>query len=206
MKLALLGINTITQLAVSIAAEGSQLIELFGYDDDINKIGKNFLGVTVFGAGSKLEADVEVGKIDSLIICFGEKHLKLKKSIFKSFEKLNFPNMVSKSAILSHTCKMGIGNILSFGVIVGHNTLFKDNIVVWAGAVIEHDCIINSHSYIGPNVTISGFVEIGECTLIGSGAVILPEIKIGNNCVIGAGAVVTKNIPDNSIVKGNPAI
>ena len=39
---------------------------------------------------------------------------------------------------------------------------------------------------------------------IGSNATILP-VTIGDNVVIGAGAVVTKDIPSNSVVKGNPA-
>jgi acetyltransferase-like isoleucine patch superfamily enzyme len=45
---------------------------------------------------------------------------------------------------------------------------------------------------------------IGNNVRIGSNATILP-VKIGNNVVIGAGAVVTKDIPDNTTVKGNPA-
>lgn len=34
---------------------------------------------------------------------------------------------------------------------------------------------------------------------------ILPGRHIGDNCIIGAGSVVTKDIPDNSVVVGNPA-
>lgn len=45
---------------------------------------------------------------------------------------------------------------------------------------------------------------IGNNVRIGSNATILP-VKIGNNVIIGAGAVVTKDIPDNTIIKGNPA-
>lgn len=30
-------------------------------------------------------------------------------------------------------------------------------------------------------------------------------MKIGNECIVGAGAVVTKDVPDHSIVAGNPA-
>lgn len=45
---------------------------------------------------------------------------------------------------------------------------------------------------------------IGNNVRIGSNATILP-VNIGDNVVIGAGAVVTKDIPSNTIVKGNPA-
>jgi maltose O-acetyltransferase len=41
---------------------------------------------------------------------------------------------------------------------------------------------------------------------VGMGSIILPNVKIGENVIIGAGAVVTKDIPDNSIAIGNPAI
>ncbi|MDE7143260.1 MAG: hypothetical protein K2N76_00510, partial [Muribaculaceae bacterium] len=40
---------------------------------------------------------------------------------------------------------------------------------------------------------------------IGGGAIICPGVTIGNRCVIGAGSVVTKNVPDDSVVAGNPA-
>ncbi|MCZ3367964.1 hypothetical protein NYZ76_02315 [Acinetobacter baumannii] len=41
---------------------------------------------------------------------------------------------------------------------------------------------------------------------IGGNATILPGIKIGRNALVGAGAVVTKDVPENAIVVGNPAI
>ena len=46
---------------------------------------------------------------------------------------------------------------------------------------------------------------IGNNSVIGVRSIILPGVKIGNNVIVGAGSVVTKDIPDNSIVAGNPA-
>jgi acetyltransferase-like isoleucine patch superfamily enzyme len=46
-------------------------------------------------------------------------------------------------------------------------------------------------------------ITIGEDTWIGNGAIVMANI--GKKCVIAAGAVVTKDIPDFSIVGGNPA-
>lgn len=45
---------------------------------------------------------------------------------------------------------------------------------------------------------------IGNNVTIGANVTIIGNIKIGDNCIIGAGAVVTKDIPDGSIVVGNP--
>ena len=47
-------------------------------------------------------------------------------------------------------------------------------------------------------------VSIGENSFIGAGAVILPGTQIGKLCIIGAGAVVKGEIPDYSVVVGNP--
>ncbi|XQW85920.1 DapH/DapD/GlmU-related protein [Thalassotalea piscium] len=48
-------------------------------------------------------------------------------------------------------------------------------------------------------------ISIGDNVFIGWGSIVLPGVCIGNNVVVGAGSVVTKNIPDNSVVAGNPA-
>lgn len=49
-----------------------------------------------------------------------------------------------------------------------------------------------------------GRIVIGDNVFIGADAVILPNVKIGNNTIIGAGSIITKDIPENSIVVGNP--
>lgn len=40
---------------------------------------------------------------------------------------------------------------------------------------------------------------------IGGNVVVNPGVTIGSNSIVGSGAVVTKDIPENSIVVGNPA-
>ncbi|WP_422136917.1 MULTISPECIES: acyltransferase [unclassified Endozoicomonas] len=46
---------------------------------------------------------------------------------------------------------------------------------------------------------------IGKNCFIGANSIILPGITVGDNSIVAAGAVVTKNVPNNSIVVGNPA-
>lgn len=56
-----------------------------------------------------------------------------------------------------------------------------------------------------PDLEITKPIVVGNNVYIGTNAMILPGVKIGNNVIIGAGAVVTKDVPDNSVVGGNPA-
>ena len=50
-----------------------------------------------------------------------------------------------------------------------------------------------------------GKITVGNNCFIGWRAIILQNVNIGNNCIIGGGAIVTKDVPDNSVVAGNPA-
>lgn len=60
------------------------------------------------------------------------------------------------------------------------------------------------------NVTLGlshgGIPTIGDNVFCGCGSCVLGPIKIGNNVTIGANAVVVKDIPDNCVVVGNPAV
>ncbi len=56
-----------------------------------------------------------------------------------------------------------------------------------------------------PDLQVFGAIEIGNNVNIGSNAIVVPGVKIGNNCLVAAGAVVTRDVPDGSIVAGNPA-
>ncbi len=49
-------------------------------------------------------------------------------------------------------------------------------------------------------------VEIGDDTWLGGGVVVCPGVKIGKRCIIAAGSVVIRDIPDDSMAAGNPAI
>lgn len=48
-------------------------------------------------------------------------------------------------------------------------------------------------------------IIIGNHVWIGGNALIMPGVTIGNDVVVAAGAVVTKDVPDGTMVAGNPA-
>ncbi|QWC58299.1 acyltransferase [Erythrobacter sp. 3-20A1M] len=46
---------------------------------------------------------------------------------------------------------------------------------------------------------------IGDNCFIGAGAIILPGVRIGDRCIVAAGSVVSRDVPQRSLVAGNPA-
>lgn len=77
------------------------------------------------------------------------------------------------------------------------------------GIDIEDNAQIGSHSSIYSISTIDekkGKVVIKEGARIGSHSVVMPGVTIGKNAVIGACSYVNKDIPDNSLAFGVPAV
>lgn len=48
--------------------------------------------------------------------------------------------------------------------------------------------------------------RIGDCCFIGARSLVMPGVTVGDNCIVAAGAVVTRDVPDRTIVAGNPAV
>lgn len=134
---------------------------------------------------------------------------------YRSLLERLVPDIPSSSIICPpFYCDHGHGIRLGEHVFINANCTFLD------GAFIT----IGSHTLIGPNVQIYtphhpvDYVErrgskeyaypvvIGNDCWIGGGAIICPGVTIGDRCVIGAGSVVTKDIPDDSLAVGNPAV
>jgi acetyltransferase-like isoleucine patch superfamily enzyme len=102
---------------------------------------------------------------------------------------------------------------------IGDNTSVAPFVHIWCGGrvIIGARCMIGSHAaitslthnYGAPEMwkTIEAApVVIGDDVWIGSHAVILPGVKINNGAVVGAGSIVSKDVPENAVVYGSPAV
>ncbi|MFV0194106.1 serine acetyltransferase [Empedobacter falsenii] len=106
--------------------------------------------------------------------------------------------------------KLFFSNHLSIGIKkLGMNgTKFPHpiGIVIGKGVNIGQNCVIYQNVTIGVKSREDRvYPSIGNNVIISANCVIIGNITIGNNVTIGASAVVLKDIPDNSIVVGNPA-
>ncbi|UTX50631.1 acetyltransferase [Chryseobacterium sp. MA9] len=112
--------------------------------------------------------------------------------------------LIHPKSIISDSVKIEPGTVVMGGVVINADTTIGKHCIINTNASVDHDCVIEDFVHISPNVALAGTVEVGEGTHIGIGASVIQGIKVGKWCVIGAGAVIINDIPDYSVVVGNP--
>lgn len=111
------------------------------------------------------------------------------------------------------------------GVRIGKNTKFFDvrsthvditrpwlieignNVQITRGVTLlthGYDWSVLKRKY-GKVLGSSGKIKIGNNVFIGMNTTILKGVTIGNNVIIGANSLVNKDVPDNSVIAGNPS-
>ena len=133
----------------------------------------------------------------------------LREKVYQQFTAIggNCKTIISQYAKIGYyQNEIGIGSTIMTDAIITSNITIGKCCLINKQTLIGHDVKIGDFCELSPGTKIGGNVSIGNFTSIGMNASILPKLNIGNNVVIAAGAVVTKNIPDNCMAAGVPAI
>ena len=108
------------------------------------------------------------------------------------------------NVLIGDNCNIGSNTTIDRAVfdstIISKNS-FLDNLVQ-----IAHNVCIGEGAIIASQSGIAGSTKIGDNVVIGGQAGIAGHLMIGNNVQIAAKSGVTKNIIDNSVVAGFPAV
>lgn len=103
---------------------------------------------------------------------------------------------------------------------IKYGTDIPAKVQIGKGLRIEHlgGIVVNPKAKIGSNVTLlngvligaqnrgkhKGFPVIGDYVWIGTNSIIVGSVHVGNNVLIAPGSYINFDVPDNSIVLGNP--
>jgi len=88
------------------------------------------------------------------------------------------------------------------GVVIGEEAMLADRVYVSDTGHVYEDV---TQPIKRQGLRDGRRVEIGRGAWVGIGACIVGNVRIGQGAVVGAGAVVTQDVPDFTVVAGNPA-
>lgn len=113
---------------------------------------------------------------------------------------------IEKGAVLQHSIKIGNNSGIGVNCVIGPGTIIGN------GVMMGPDCLIytHNHKFDKDLLRYNGDTEINPVNIednvwIGARCIILPGVTVGKGSTIGAGAIVTKNVPEYTVVAGNPA-
>ena len=122
---------------------------------------------------------------------------------------------IQSGAIIGTNCSIGQNVNIGNNVKIGNSVKIQNNVSVYEGVELE-DYVFCGPSMVFTNIRLprSEFPQTGsefyEKTLVkksaskGANATIVCGITIGRYALIGSGTVVTKDVPDYTLVIGNP--
>ena len=129
--------------------------------------------------------------------------------IMKDHVRTGHNVLIREGSIIGEDSLIGTGTILDGSVKIGNRVKIQSNVYLPHLTTVEDDV------FIAPNVCFTNDpypqsrkltgVKIGKEAIICANATLLPGIRIGERSVVGAGSVVTEDVPQDSVVLGNPA-
>lgn len=205
MKIALMGGG---QYAGLVYSWFSELFEFIGFIDDLypNAYVKEHYDLPYLGNTSDMRQLYE--KCDNVVLAVGSNgDMAPRRKYIDLFreEGFHFPTLVHPTAKVSKHSRVGEGCVIHVDAIVNPASTVGSFCVLSNQAMVSHDVALGSNIFLAPKTTINGGSQIESDTFIGTSSVVIPRIRIGSNCIVGACACVTKDVPENTVVIGNPA-
>jgi len=204
-------------LIVGAGGFAKEILEIFHQKDELQNLAFyddiNFNNSElVFGKFPVLRNENQVKeffKINGYEFTIGIGNPHLRQRMYDKFILLNgqFASTISTRAnVGSYEINILEGCNILDNAIVSNSAYIGRGCIVYYNAMITHDCIVNDFVELSPGATLLGGCIIGSHVQIGANATVLPKVRIGKNSIIGAGAVVNKNIPNNCVAVGVPAM
>jgi len=203
-KIIIVGIGQHAQMIID-NIDQIETIEIFGLiAAEKMDVGKKVMGYDVLCTDGEVDALLRENQdISGYFLGVGD--LRIRQHLAVKYDlKIRAVNIVHPAAIVSRYAQMGQGNILEAFTKIANGVTVGSHCIVNSFSSVNHDQTIGNNVLIAGNVSMAG-KSIGDNTLIADGASIGFKKNVGRCCIVGDGAVVTRDIPDYSIVYGNPA-
>lgn len=152
-------------------------------------------------------------KIEDLLSEFTHAFIAIGKNRFRlermrELRAIGFriPTIVHPQAMVSPSAKIKEGVFVNAGAVINADSEIGSGAIINTGAIIDHDCVVSDGVHVSPGAVLGGSVFVGETAWICLGAKVINNISIGRHSIVAAGSVVVRDVDENVMVAGVPAV
>lgn len=209
-KLVILGGSGIGMIASSIAETNGDY-EVAGFLNDVVEVGKEigkYKKIPVIGKTEDLPALLRKGDTYVFIAYVG---LQNEKQTYEKIASLEIPDdrfasLIHPTAIIPKGyAGLGKGVLVAPLAQMSPDSTLSDNCLMLANSFLGHDSFMDRFAHLATNSVVGANVRVGKAVHVGSNATVREKVSIGDYALIGAGSMVLTDVPENSVVVGNPA-
>lgn len=141
-----------------------------------------------------------------MIMAFGNCSARLQMAVIAQRHGYAFPTAIHPASVISPSAQIGAGTVICAGAVVGPGVVIGEHAVINTCSSVDHECVIGDGVHIGPGARLAGRVTVGRAAWIGIGASVRDRVNIGTGAIVGIGAAVVKDVFDDRVVAGVPAV
>lgn len=209
-KLVILGGSGIGMIAASVANDLG-CYEILGFLNDtletnsyVGKVNK----IKVIGKTEDAYRYLSESDIYFFIAYVG---MQNEKEVYNKIINLDIPperfaTLIHPSAVVPKGfCSIGNGVLMAPLSQLSPDTIVSDNCILLASSFLGHDSFMDRFAHLATNSVVGANAHIGKAVHVGSNSTLREKVTVGDYSLIGSASNVLNDVPENSVVVGNPA-
>lgn len=117
-----------------------------------------------------------------------------------------FLTLIHPTAIVADTAEVGMGTVICPSAILSEGIVIGKFVLVNYLASVAHDSIVEDFTVISPYAAVAGNARLGPSVFLGMHATVAPGVIVGGGTRISSHSWARKNVPESSLVHGNPPV
>lgn len=184
----------------------TQRVAVAGFiDDAVPTSSAEILGLRILGDGNWLFQEAKRRRV-TVALGIGDNASRRRIAERCMASGVELLTVVHSSAVLASSAQLSPGVVVMAVAVVNPDAHIGVGAIINTAAIVEHDCRVGDFAHLSPNATMGGCAQVGNLSWLGLGAKVIHGVTVGSGTIIAAGSVVVRDIPDQVVAMGIPAL